>query len=429
MWDGHYYDFGARRLAAGLGYSDDVMVGGEARWHPWCHYPVGYSGFLALVYVVFGAGPKVAVIANAVVGATLPALTFLLGERALGYARGLVAGLLIAASPELIAYSALLMTEPLSSLAPIASALAIVALPRRPLLAAVVAGALAGLGVLVRPQAILCVPLLGLLTVELTNLRVTWRRAVGTAAIATAAALLVVAPWTARNCRVMDGCAFVSTNAGWNLAIGASPRATGRFDTLRASDGCPVVTGQVQQDRCWAGVGMRQIRANPSRWLALVPKKLSHTFDHASFAMGYLGVSDPARFDEPTKDQGRRWLGRAHALSLVLATLGAVAWSRRHPRATRASLGLALAACAWVLTRDEPRPLWWLAVLAPTLPWLAWPSTRPALARYVGACVLAVCATHAVFFGEDRYHVFVTPLFALLAACAGVTARRSPARP
>lgn len=34
VWDGHYYDFGARRIAAGLGYSDDLMVNGRAVWHP-----------------------------------------------------------------------------------------------------------------------------------------------------------------------------------------------------------------------------------------------------------------------------------------------------------------------------------------------------------------------------------------------------------
>src|SRR5215475_5364974 len=66
VWDGHYYDFGAKRIAAGLGYSDDVVIGGQTVWHPWCHYPVGYSGFLGAVYRVFGHGPHVATIANAI---------------------------------------------------------------------------------------------------------------------------------------------------------------------------------------------------------------------------------------------------------------------------------------------------------------------------------------------------------------------------
>src|SRR5215470_17868345 len=60
VWDGHYYDFGARRIAAGFGYSDGVDA-----WHPWCHWPVGYSGLLAAAYRMFGAGPHVATMVNA----------------------------------------------------------------------------------------------------------------------------------------------------------------------------------------------------------------------------------------------------------------------------------------------------------------------------------------------------------------------------
>ena len=58
VWDGHYYEFGARRIAAGLGYSDDVMIAGHPVWHPWCHYPVGYSAFLGAFYWLFGAGSR-----------------------------------------------------------------------------------------------------------------------------------------------------------------------------------------------------------------------------------------------------------------------------------------------------------------------------------------------------------------------------------
>src|SRR5215831_3072276 len=55
VWDGHYYHFGAVRIAEGLGYSDDIVVGGVRTWHPWAHYPVGYSAFLAVVYRFFGS--------------------------------------------------------------------------------------------------------------------------------------------------------------------------------------------------------------------------------------------------------------------------------------------------------------------------------------------------------------------------------------
>lgn len=69
VWDGHYYDFGARRIAEGMGYSDSVAIAGASVWHPWCHYPVGYSAFLGFFYKVFGTGAMVAQLVNTTVGA------------------------------------------------------------------------------------------------------------------------------------------------------------------------------------------------------------------------------------------------------------------------------------------------------------------------------------------------------------------------
>ncbi|HVY45465.1 MAG TPA: hypothetical protein VHB21_06275, partial [Minicystis sp.] len=99
VWDGHYYDFGARRIAHGFGYSDDVVIAGASRWHPWCHYPVGYSAFLAGVYRVFGEGAHVATVANAVVGAALAAAVHRLARYALSTNRARLAGLFTAVAP------------------------------------------------------------------------------------------------------------------------------------------------------------------------------------------------------------------------------------------------------------------------------------------------------------------------------------------
>jgi hypothetical protein len=227
----------------------------------------------------------------------------------------------------------------------------------------------------------------------------------------------------------MDGCALVSTTAGWNLAIGASPRATGRFETLRASDGCPIVTGQVQQDRCWMHEGLGWITADPERWLHLIPKKLGHTFDHESFPMGYLGEADPAAWPEPRKARGRALLTGAHAALLVLAALGLVARPSRRLLAGRVSardlvqLGALLAVVALGLLAifDVSHPLWPIAVVIPALALLP---AAPGGARsrgvigYVAFTIATVCITHAVFFGEDRYHMVTTPAFCILAACA-----------
>lgn len=437
VWDGHYYDYGARRIAAGLGYSDDLFVGAHAVWHPWCHYPVGYSALLGAVYRVFGSGPHVATITNAVLGACLAAVVHRLARYALSSVRARIAGLLVALSPGLILYSALLMTEPIAALGiTVAAWLAVRERDRRPLRGAVLAGLAIGLTTLVRPQSVVCAPAIAWLVIEpgASWLRAkTLARAAKVAAVTTLVALAVVAPWTARNCRVMDGCAFVSTNAGWNLAIGAFPRATGRFETLRATDGCAVVTGQVQQDRCWLNAGIAWIRADPKRWLGLVPTKLAETFNHESFGMGYLGEADPAAWPEATRARGRAWLTALHRALMIVAALGFVALPRKLSRPRRLaqlaalSLVVGLAAAASV---SDNGAFWLLPIATALLAIAPLPAAPPrgGVAGYAAFVIASVCVTHAVFFGEDRYHMLLTPLLCLLAAAALRRSARAPAR-
>jgi 4-amino-4-deoxy-L-arabinose transferase-like glycosyltransferase len=419
VWDGHYYDFGARRIAAGLGYSDDRAIAGNLVWHPWCHYPVGYSGFLALFYRLLGAHHAVAAVANSLTGAALAVVTWALARHALSTWRARAAGLIVACHPGLILYASLVMSEPLAALITL-TAFWLAVRDRQPKRGFVVGAMVLGVAALVRPQALLCAPFLaGLVATR-------WRGRVVAAVAAVAFALVPVAPWTARNCRVMDGCALVSTNAGWNLAIGAFPRATGRFETLHASDGCRDVTGQVQQDRCWLHYGLGEIAAHPWRWVGLVPRKLGYTFDHESFAVEYLHEARPEAWPDSTRQWAREATTLAHRTLLAVAALGAVAFpltrSRRDtrglvPQAVLLAIAVALALVG--LSSDAP-VFWPLAVFAAIVPWLPLPGrpgSPPALLLGVGL-LATTAATHAIFFGEDRYHIVVTPVLALLAAAA-----------
>ncbi len=426
VWDGHYYDFGARRIAEGLGYSDDVILAGKTIWHPWCHYPVGYSAFLGFFYRIFGSGPAVAPIVNALTGAILAVIAHRLARYALSQNRARLAGLFVALNPGLIIYSALLMTEPLAALGLILGAWLFARDARdKPIRGALLAGAVLGLTTLVRPQSLLCVPALGLLAFAgKTPWRLGLRRAAMAVAIALPTAFVVVLPWTLRNCRVMDGCAFVSTNAGWNLAIGAFPRATGRFETLRATDGCPVVTGQVQQDRCWMDEGIAWIRQDPGRWLSLVPKKLSHTFDHESFPIGYLSQADPGGWPEETKFRGRAILSTTHCAFLSLAALGVVARPSRRKGlgAFFVQLGALLLVVGFALfgLQSDLHPFWPVAILLVIVGALPLPGAPPraGVVGYLVFAVASVAVTHAIFFGEDRYHLVITPALCVLAASA-----------
>ena len=423
VWDGHYYDFGARRIAEGAGYSDDLNLGGQLLWHPWCHYPVGYSAFLAGFYRLFGSGHAVAAVANALVGAALAVVSWALARHALSSFRARAAGVIVALHPGLILYSALLMSEPLAALLTLLAFWAAVASPPR---RGVVLGALLlGVAALVRPQALLCAPFLALVLPR-------GRVRLGGAAVACALALVPVLPWTARNCRVMDGCALVSTNAGWNLAIGAFPRATGRFETLRSSDGCSDVTGQVQQDRCWMTYGLAQIRARPGHWLALIPAKLGFTFDHESFAVEYLHEARPEAWPDERRERWRGATTLVHRLLLAGAALGCMAFPRPRPSRDAAVQGALIVAAgalvALAFTASTP-VLWPLALFVALVPWLPLPGRPPAPpALLLPLALLATTVvTHAIFFGEDRYHVVITPVLALMAAAALRESRRSVA--
>jgi 4-amino-4-deoxy-L-arabinose transferase-like glycosyltransferase len=417
VWDGHYYDFGARRIAEGFGYSDDLTIAGHTIWHPWCHYPVGYSAFLAAFYRVIGATHTSAAIANSLTGAALAVVTWLLAREALSTWRSRAAGLIVALHPGMIVYAALVMTEPLAALLTLGAFWIAVRDANR--MRGAIAGALVlGVAALVRPQALLCAPFLGMMVVPRLSLK-----SIAVIATLCAVTLVPVLPWTARNCHVMDGCALVSTNGGWNLAIGSFPRATGRFETLRSSDGCREVTGQVQQDRCWFAYGAREILDHPARWLALIPAKLGFTFDHESFAIEYLREARPESWPEQRRVFARSVTTFAHRLLLFAAAFGCVALharaaQRRGTRVQVALLGLVLLLVAIGVSAESPT-FWPLALVCAVVPWLPLPGAPewPWALRLPVALLASTVLVHAVFFGEDRYHV-VTPVLALLAAAA-----------
>ena len=252
---------------------------------------------------------------NAVVGTLLVMVVHRLSLRAVTVNRARIAAAITALHPGLIAYSAVLMSELLCALLVLAG----VWIASRSLRwsSMLLAGILFGLAALVRPSSLLAAPLVAVL-LPLPKLDALFR-----GAVVSAVAVATLLPWTARNCRVMDGCALVSTNGGWNLAIGALT-PTGRFHALHGSDGCPVVTGQVQQDRCWAEVGAETIASDPVHWLELVPKKLEQTYDHESFPIEYLREADPDGWPESRRVAGRALLTVFHQILLVVAALGLV---------------------------------------------------------------------------------------------------------
>lgn len=422
IWDGHYYHFGAERIALGLGYSEDIIVRGISVWKPWTHYPVGYSAVLAAAYALFGPGLVVAPLVNALIGTMTVVVVHRLARYYVSPNRARIAAGIAALNPGLIAYTVVVMTEPLAGLLLLCAGFFAIRF-RRTWRGMLLGGAFLGAAALVRPSSLLALPLLAL-----TQPR-PWSMAIIRCAGAAVVTFALIAPWTIRNCVRMDGCALISTNGGWNLAIGAISD-TGRFVTLRAQDGCPVVTGQVQQDRCWAKVGRDVIRTDPVRWLSLIPKKLAQTYDHESFAIEYLHEVNPAAWPESRRIAARALLSVFHRILLMVAALSAVASfgvrGRLNLRWAAQALAflvvLTLAAAAFL---DDTHPFFWLAVFLPFLALLPVPGrpTQGPVGRYLIGLIAVTSFTHALFFGDDRYHIVITPALCMLAAAA---LRRAP---
>jgi hypothetical protein len=122
---------------------------------------------------------------------------------------------------------------------------------------------------------------------------------------------------------------------------------------------------------------------------------------------------------------GRQLLTLFHRLLLVAAALCVVGWPRNwreSPAASAFQATLLVAAgigAVWGFKSGE-HPFFWLPLLVPlvaALPLPGRPSQGP-VGWYLLGLLGATSLTHAVFFGDDRYHLIVTPALCLLAAAA-----------
>lgn len=406
--DGAFYHVVAQRIARGEGYTwlwPDGAVTYAA------HYPVGYPALLGLGYALFGAAPGVAMLLNALIGGAGSLAVFQLARRTASRRAALVAAGLVALSPGLVLYTPALMTEANAGLLlAVAAAVAFGNTPRavfpRLLLAAVV---LTGVAYL-RPQLLLLAPVLGFLAAPPGRFM-----RLGAAALLTAACVALCLPWTLRNCRKMDACAFLSANGGWNLFIGSSKAGEGGFapiERIGVPEECRTVFGEAGKDRCFGNAGARRIAADPVAWLALIPSKLAQTFNYGTASAHYLSASNSALIGETQKIA----IGALELLGqrlLVLAALFGLARAEGPRR--RARLVLSVVAAPFLFMP----PAWVAWVLAMVVGALLGRTllTRPALC-FALATLVATAAIHAVFFGAARYALVCLPALALLSVAS-----------
>jgi hypothetical protein len=253
------------------------------------------------------------------------------------------------------------------------------------------------------------------------------RRRIASAALVTAVTLAVVSPWTARNLVRMDRVVLVSANGGWNLLIGSVPGATGTFvpiegETVPAE--CRIVFGEAAKDACFGRAALDRIASAPLRWIALMPTKLSFTFDYSGAPGWYLHASNPRAFPESAKVG----LGVAETVwqRLLVALALLALWRAEGPRKMgRAVLCGVGTACLFTQAAWISHALLVCAALCLGKRLAAHPP-----AALAGGAVAVTALTHAVFFGAGRYSLVIFPLVGALAGAslsAGKAFDRSPA--
>ncbi|HVM09505.1 MAG TPA: glycosyltransferase family 39 protein [Acidimicrobiales bacterium] len=157
---------------------------------------------------------------GAVLGGLSIALTGFAGRRIASSLAGLVASALLAASPLVVQHDTALLTEGLAVVAAAALLLAAASHVDRPgPLAAAGVGAIIGAAALVRADALLLVPLVGVPVVVAATFRRQGGRAAAVHGAAVVAGVVVIAaPWGVRNASRLDANVGLSTNTATVIA-------------------------------------------------------------------------------------------------------------------------------------------------------------------------------------------------------------------
>ena len=374
------------RGAYGLAIVDDPLAGdafnyatvaaaiSDGRWFvepfatpdtPSAEHPPITSLVLAVAPLVVGQDWKIGEVPGyvlfqrwtlALVGGATVLLVGLYGRRLVGARAGLLAAGLAAVNPNLWVNDGLLMSESLAALATMALLLALDHARCRErdqprwLLGWVFVGALAGLGALVRSEAVL-IAALAILPVWWMAVRGSAKDAIRSAAAVGVATLVVVAVWIGPNLARFSAPVLFSTNDGLTL-LGANCPDTysGEFiglwtiectrladaddngiddwtDLRQAVSSNEPSPDPARESTAWRKAALRYARAHVGRVPVVV----------AARVLRLWGIYDPAGMADYNRGEGRRpvvsWLGWGwHVAATPLAVIGLVLMGRRRQR-------------------------------------------------------------------------------------------------
>lgn len=361
--DSAFYNGHAIDLAAGRGFVN------PATGAPSAFLPPGYSFALASVYLVTGPSVLAGAMLNAAFAAVTMVFTYLIARSFFGAGAARFAGGILAFFPSQIVYTPAL-TPDLFFTALLMGVLwaGLLVGKETDRWRFVMLGIMLGLAVLTAPKVLVLAPILVLAASRGVSRRTTAERS----ACVFATMLVLLVPWTVRNAIRLDSPVFVSSNSGVNLWIGSNPEATGGWMPWDPNTtGWAYPEDEVATDRRYLHRAIAYAFDHQLDWLKLARPKLDQTF-RQDFA--YLGHFSLVTRDRPLPD----WMPGDRLKTIVNRYYDLTSW--------------ATIVGAVVLAAKRHRG----AVL-------------------VGAILLLVLPV-VIFFGLDRYHVMLLPLFCIVAA-------------
>jgi hypothetical protein len=381
--DAAWYLGRASSIAAGEGYTE----GG----YPTAYWPVGYPGFLAVLFYLFGQSALVGQTANLLMTGATFFLQLELTRRIFhSEAAARLGVLLLAIYPNNIAYTSFILTEIYFTFLLLLGVYLYIA--QRGWIGVFFSGLVFGLATLTKPQ-IIFFPLI-LVAFQLISLhgRTNAREIIVKGLAIYLVILAVLVPWAIRNTQVFGQLVLISTNGGATLLTGNNPSADGGFvenDPLVAQRNF-FVRDQVESDRRARQLALEWIRDNPGRFMQLIPLKIWHLWAKNGEAEWAYQIGYPHYQQNWQIFRTIRWINQIF-YTLLLA--GALA-----------------SAVLLVLMKKSrtngPADAW---------PWVL-----------VGYCLMIyLTLISAVFSGQPRFHFPVMPWVIMYAAWAVVILSKS----
>jgi 4-amino-4-deoxy-L-arabinose transferase-like glycosyltransferase len=359
-------------------------------------WPPGYPLLLSALYKFTSEPILNAKLLNVLMATVTCFVTFAIGRRAYGVSIGLVAALLLAASPGDIFYAPIGLSEVMFQLAFTLLVYTFLVFDRSAVGIAggrwLLLGLCTGAAALIRGPGIffLPVPIAAWWLASVPRRRVLVRGLLLLAGVA-----LALAPWAIRNQRTFGSPILISTNGSWVLfdshspvATGAHTKQAGRYRKAQFADLLELPRRQriVEVSRQQIRAAVRFAISHPVEELILAPQRLYHLFAGDDFA---VGLSQRA-FEQPDGRLSRRLNMKFTGLSMlanvyfaILTVLALLGFTRVWSRASRHAVAVPFAVLVFVLMHTF------------------------------------------VLIGGMRFHVPFVPLLAILAA-VGLDGRRRP---